>query len=279
MKKRVLIFGKWLMVLSILLMSVAACSDDSDDDKEATGDTKTPKYVFYFIGDGMGAAQRQSAEFYKMQVEGETNYSLYMDKLPVAGINTTYSTDSMVTDSAAAGTALATGYKTNNGVIAKLPDGTDVKSIIEAAEEKGMKTGIVTSTRITHATPAVFASHNMDRNDENGIAVDYLDSGVDYFAGGGYNYFVGRDNAKGLKSKRNDDRDLVVEFENLGYITFVGEDTSSDFNNYQVQENDKVLALVTGSHLPYEIDREDSTIVTPSLSELTQRDRIAISRG
>ena len=101
---------------------------------EAASDA--PKYVFYFIGDGLGASQRQIAEYYKQEVTGDKNVKLLMNTFPVAGINTTHSSDSLVTDSAAAGTALATGHKTNNGVISKLPDGRDVKSLIEAAEEK-----------------------------------------------------------------------------------------------------------------------------------------------
>ena len=118
-------------------------------------------------------------------------------------MNTTYSADTLITDSAAAGTALATGHKTNNGMIAQLPDGSNIKTLVELAEEKGMSTGIISTTRLTHATPASFASHNPDRNAENEIALDFSDSGVDFFAGGGYRHFLGKDSALG-KSKRTD---------------------------------------------------------------------------
>lgn len=143
------------------------------------------KYVFYFIGDGMGAGQRQITEEFKKGVLKKDG-KLLLNSLPFAGITTTYSADTLITDSAAAGTALATGHKTNNGYIAKDVNGNNLQTLLEMAQDKGMATGLVSTTRITHATPAVFAAHNLDRDDENGIAEDYVNSNVDYFAGGGY---------------------------------------------------------------------------------------------
>jgi len=230
----------------------------------------TPKYVFYFIGDGLGASQRQVAEFYAENASHNPKLKLAMNQMEVAGINTTYSMDSLVTDSAAAGTALATGYKTNNAVISQLPDGRNVKSLIEAAEEKGWVTGIVTTTRLTHATPAVFAAHNKSRDAENEIAADMSDSGVDYFAGGGYRHFVAKGGS--LKSKRDDNRDLVSEMDSNGYTTFVGEDASDAFRSYHPAANAKVFAALTYSHMPYEIDRINALDgKIPALSELVEK--------
>ena len=166
-----------------------------------TAQAATPKYVFYFIGDGMGAAQRQVAEYYLQQQKKDPALRLAMDTLPVTGITTTHSADSLITDSAAAGTALAAGVKTNNGVIGLLPDGTKVTTLLEQARDHGMKTGIITSTRLTHATPASFISKNPDRDDENAIAEEFVASGVDYMAGGGYRHFINK--ASGLKSNRH----------------------------------------------------------------------------
>ncbi|AZR73755.1 alkaline phosphatase [Anoxybacter fermentans] len=227
---------------------------------------KAPKYVFYFIGDGLGSSQRQAAEYFLQVKTGDNTVKLVMNQFPVAGINTTHSLDSLVTDSAAAGTALATGFKTDNGMIAQLPDGTNVKTLVEAAEEKGMATGIITTMRLTHATPAVFAAHNQSRGNENEIAVDYLDSGVEFFAGGGYRHFVPQNGE--LKSKRKDDRNLIEEFEKLGYKIFVTENDTEKFRNYKPVGKEKVFAVFTYSHLPYEIDRNDNV---PSLAELTQK--------
>ncbi len=230
----------------------------------------TPKYVFYFIGDGLGASQRQVAEYYAQQVAGDRSLKLAMNTMSVVGINTTYSSDSLVTDSAAAGTALATGYKTNNGVISQLPNGEKVKSLIEAAQEQGWATGIVTTTRLTHATPAVFASHNKSRDAENEIAADMSDSGVDFFVGGGFRHFVKQGGA--FKSKRKDDRDLVQEMRVAGYQTFVGEKSSAAFKSFVPGKDSKVFAALTYSHIPYELDRiNDNNNSLPALSEMTNK--------
>lgn len=230
---------------------------------------KSPKYIFYMIGDGLGASQRQIAEYYKQQVEGDDNLKLTMNSFPVAGMNTTHSLDTLVTDSAAAGTALATGYKTNNGMISQLPNGKNVKTLIEMAEEKGLATGMITTTRLTHATPAVFASHNASRNNEDEIAVDYLNSGVEFLAGGGYRHFA-PENWVGGKSKRTDERNLLKEFREKGYEVFYNESTVDEFREYEPGEDAKVIATFSSSHLPYEIDRmkEDKT---PSLAEITEK--------
>jgi len=228
----------------------------------------TPKYVFYLIGDGMGASQRQAAEYFLQAKTGDDTAKLVMNQLPIAGINTTHSYDSLVTDSAAAGTALAAGFKTNNGVISMLPDGTSVKTLVEAAEEKDMATGLISTTRLTHATPAVFASHNMDRNAENEIAYDFLDSGVDFFAGGGYRHFVPQDWQWG-KSKRKDNINVAQEFYKLGYNVFLTENDTDKFRAFNPNGQDKVFAAFTYSHLPYEIDRDNKKV--PSISEISAK--------
>lgn len=231
------------------------------------------KYVFYFIGDGMGAGQRQITEEFKKQVL-KKDEKLLMNSLPTVGITTTYSADTLITDSAAAGTALATGHKTNNGYIAKDKDGKDLKTLLEIAQEKGMATGLVTTTRITHATPAVFASHNITRNDENGIAADYVDSNVDYLAGGGYRHFVGKDS--GLTSKRKDDRDLMNEFKDKGYQVFLGEDSIKDFKKWSPKEGEKSIATFKASHMPYTIDDKDENY--PTLKEMTDKGIALLSK-
>lgn len=228
-----------------------------------------PKYVFMFIGDGLGAAQRQAAEYYLAEQKKDPKVKLLMNTFPVAGINTTYAADTLVTDSAAAGTALATGHKTNNDIIAKLPNGQNLKTLVECAEEKGIATGLVTTTRITHATPAVFASHNMFRDNENEIAVDYLDSGVDFLAGGGYRHFAPKSWTWG-KSSRTDERNLLDEFAGKGYRIFATPNDTKAFRSYQPKTAEKVVALFSSSHEPYEIDRRNND-KTPSLPEMTDK--------
>lgn len=232
-------------------------------------DTVAPKYVFMFIGDGLGSAQRQIAQLYQGEVTKNPEYKLTMNKLEVFGINTTYSADQLVTDSAAAGTALATGCKTNNGVIAKSPEGKDLKTLVEACEEKGIATGLVSTTRLTHATPAAFATHNISRGNENEIAVDYLDSGVDFIAGGGNRHFLPQDWKWG-KSKRKDDRNILSEFAKKGYKVFESKEKTKEFRGYVPEKEDKVIATFTYTHMPYEIDRMRDNEV-PSLAEMTEK--------
>jgi alkaline phosphatase len=233
-----------------------------------------PKYVFYFIGDGMGPAQRQSAQyFYKIETKNP-EAKLLMNSFPTSALITTHSDNTMITDSAAGGTALATGFKTTNGAISKLPDGTTIKTIAEAARDAGYAVGLATTTRITHATPASFSAHNMSRGNENEIAVDQLNSNFDYLAGGGFRHFVAKGNTEGLKSKRKDGRDLVAEFKTKGYTTFIGDKARDDFRGYHPKKGDKVLAPLAYSALGMEIDRRFSTQkenAMPALSELTAK--------
>jgi len=123
------------------------------------------------------------------------------------GFIQTSSADAFVTDSGAAGTALATGVKTNNGFIGMDPDQNPVKSILHIASDNGLSTGVVVSCAVTHATPAAFIANQPSRNMAEAIALDYLSSGVDVFIGGGRNHF----------ENREDGRNLLDELESAGY--------------------------------------------------------------
>lgn len=145
------------------------------------------KYVFYFIGDGMGLAQVLNAEYYLNQRNGELGITpLCFASFPYTGFATTFSANSNVTDSSAAGTALATGHKTNNGVMGQLPDGTPVYSVATWAKAAGRRVGITTSVGINHATPAAFYAHRPSRNDYYEIGVQLAESGFDFFGSGDF---------------------------------------------------------------------------------------------
>ncbi len=152
------------------------------------------KYVFYFIGDGMGPAQVHLTEAYlasakegyndsKLEIEKTVN--LNFTKFPINGMITTYCANRFITDSAAAGTALATGQKTYaEGVSLATDKKTRLNTIAEKAKAKGMKVGIVTSVGMDHATPSVFYAHEIDRDNYYNIGVQLANSDFDYFAGG-----------------------------------------------------------------------------------------------
>lgn len=259
-------FGKKVMMMFITWCCLGFAGT-------ATG-AEGPRYVFYFIGDGMGPAQIQAAQYFHKIETRNPDAKLVMNTFPRSALVSTHADNTLITDSAAGGTALATGYKTTNGVIAKLPDGRDVKTIAEAVREKGYAVGIATSVRISHATPAAFSAHNMSRSMENEIAVDQVNSGFEYYAGGGYRHFVARGNTRGLKSKRKDDRDLVAELKENGYTTFVGENRRDAFRALTPGKGEKVFAALAYSALDYEIDRKnspDGPNAMPSLAELTEK--------
>ena len=131
------------------------------------------KNVIFMIGDGMGLNQLYAG----MTANGGT---LNIERCTHTGLAKTYSANSYITDSAAGGTALATGSKTNNGMIGMNADSVAVESVLSAAEEAGMATGLVATVRITHATPASFYAHQINRGMYQEIAVDMLTSGVDF---------------------------------------------------------------------------------------------------
>ncbi|HUT85558.1 MAG TPA: alkaline phosphatase [Elusimicrobiales bacterium] len=230
---------------------------------------KAPKYVFLFIGDGMGISHRHIAELYHQEKTGNKNAKLLINSLTVTGINTTGSADSYVTKSCAAGTALATGYKTNKHMIGMLPDKTKLKTILDAAKEKGWTTGVVTTDAIVGATPAAFLAHNGNRYNYNEIAQDVVYSGVDFIAGNGYGIFTAKNS--GYKSLREDDKNLVSELKNIGYKTFIGEDSSDNFRNFVPNKKEKVFAAFSFKYPPYEIDRAVSNTKTPTLTEMTEK--------
>ena len=135
------------------------------------GSAKAPKYVFYFIGDGMGFGQIQSTEmYYRFGAPVPGADSLIFTRFPVAGYITTYSASSTVTDSAAAGTALSTGEKTTNGQLGTDPDMNPLTSVAKQLKEKGMGVAIFTTVAADDATPGAFYATQPTRNNHYLIA-------------------------------------------------------------------------------------------------------------
>lgn len=157
------------LLLGLLAVSAAVCAE-------------APKYVFVFIGDGMSMPQRMTTEeFARLSGYGP----LAMNALRYQSSTRTRSANAIVTDSAAAATAIGCGEKANNGALGVAPDGRRLESVAEFAKKRGMKVGIMTTVPIVHATPAGFYAHRPNRGDSYGIALDLLASKFDFFAGGG----------------------------------------------------------------------------------------------
>lgn len=167
--------------------------------------------IIFCIGDGMGLGQVALARMKAAGPDGK----LYMERMPVAGFVRTHSADALVTDSAAASTALASGVKTNNGMVGMTPDGTQYQTILESAKAGQMTTGLVVTSAITHATPAAFASHVKTRKMQDKIAKQLIANKVNVLFGGGQEYFLPRSSGK---SKRNDEKNLIEQAEQAGYL-------------------------------------------------------------
>ena len=188
MRKRLVILGRtFVMAFMAVLFFIPAAAGAG------------AKYVFLFIGDGMGTAQRNAAELYlagRREEDGdvlERDAQLVMNTLPVNGFIRTNSL-SGITDSAAAGTALATGRKTENGAVAMNPKtGEKFSSVAAAARKKGMRVGIVTSSFFEDATPAAFYGHAAKRTNHYNLGTQLVESGFEYFGGGGFINPKGKD--------------------------------------------------------------------------------------
>nr|2IUC_A Chain A, ALKALINE PHOSPHATASE [Antarctic bacterium TAB5] len=150
---------------------------------------KTPKNVILLISDGAGLSQISSTFYFK---EGTPNYTQFKN----IGLIKTSSSREDVTDSASGATAFSCGIKTYNAAIGVADDSTAVKSIVEIAALNNIKTGVVATSSITHATPASFYAHALNRGLEEEIAMDMTESDLDFFAGGGLNYFTSRKDKK-----------------------------------------------------------------------------------
>ncbi len=152
----------------------------------AVGYAKGPKYIFYFIGDGMGPSHVLGTELYLGELQGVIGrpQKLCFTQFPESAFVTTYSATNGVTDSAASGTALSTGHKTYNAAIGVGRDTVEVYSVAADLADKGMAIGVATTVPINHATPSAFYAHNMSRHNYDEIAPWILEAGYDFYAGG-----------------------------------------------------------------------------------------------
>lgn len=224
---------------------------------QSSSQTDAPQNVILLIPDGFGPASSTMARDYLRWKHGTT--TLALDTLERGSVRT-FAADSRVTDSAAGATAYSTGTKTYNGAIAVDTLEQPVATILEAAEADGMATGLVATSRLTHATPATFAAHVPDRWMENEIAAQEILQGIDVLLGGGRRHFVPQ-SVDG--SDRNDDRNLMDEAADDGYQV-----VQNRSGLMQVTEG-PVLGLFSMSHMDYEIDRNPDE--QPSLAEMTRK--------
>lgn len=277
-------------VVAAVVACVAACGSSESDRSTPVAPVVVPdKNVVFFLGDGLGITTLTAARIYSVGEEGE----LAIDTLPESAFVHTYSRDGQITDSAAAMAAYMTGVKANNRVISMSPEtravdaqgrayarnedttcpvagnGTAVETLLELMKGAGYGTGIVATTRVTHATPASTYAHVCHRDAHNTIAAALVPGGADFNArlgdgldvviGGGMRNFLPSD--KG--GRRNDGRDLVVELRKANYQVA---STRAQFDRLPV-DGSKIMALLTPGDMSYDLDRDPAK--EPSLAEMT----------
>ncbi len=248
-----------------------------------------PQNVIFFLGDGMGITTLTAARIYAVGEDGD----LTIDTLPETAFVKTFSNDAQVTDSAPSMAAYMTGVKMNNEVISMSQDtkaieplanangeklinncgannGKPATTLLELAKAKGFAAGVVTTTRLTHATPATTYAHVCHRELENDIAAmavpggagynTKLVDGIDVMLGGGAQFF--KSAAQG--GKRADGRDLIAEMQakNYRFVANSGELAAIDAN-----KTGKLFGLFSQSHMSYDLDRDPAK--EPSLADMT----------
>jgi alkaline phosphatase len=230
--RSVVILLAWAVVVSCASLSQQAIAQEP------------PTRVILIIGDGAGASYWTAAAF--------AADNLAVERFPVMGLVDTRASDSKTTDSAAAATALSTGVRTYNGAIGVDPDGNSVTTVLTVAQSRGMATGLVATSSITHATPAAFASHVPDRNMEWEIARQLADANVDVILGGGRRFFD--------PTHRPDSLDLLSSL--AAHYSYV--ETAAELAILQTSELHKLLGLFAAEHMPAEPLR------SPTLPEMTR---------
>jgi alkaline phosphatase len=237
-----------ILLATILVLLLPACR---------SGET-SPHQVILLLGDGLGSSQITFAR--DLLLEPGERFSF--ETLPKTGLMTTYSASNLVTDSAAAATALASGQKTKNQYVGVDPEKQPLTTLTDEAQRQGWRIGYVTNTAITHATPAAFyasVSNRYTQTDQ--IALDLLDQAPDVAFGGGW-----RDFLPPVKfGRRQDGRDLLAEAEEAGYSVW------REPGDIDPKTGGKVLGLFAGNHLPLALDREQipPAAQPPSLAQLT----------
>ncbi|MGN0867277.1 MAG: alkaline phosphatase [Oligosphaeraceae bacterium] len=222
----------------------------------ALAEAASPKYVFLFIGDGMSVPQRSIAEEFSKQIG---RGPLVINSFPMQALTRTSSADALITDSAAAATAIACGEKTKNGQLGVSADlSQKLISCAVKAHEAGKKVGIITSVTINHATPAGFYAHQPSRGLLYRIGLDLIDSDFEFFGGGGFS---------GQHDKTDDEMykgNLYDLAQQAGYTLA----RSRDELNALAPDTPKALALYGEGALPYAIDDDPNA---PTLAEFTRK--------
>ncbi|MFD2706856.1 alkaline phosphatase [Salibacterium lacus] len=258
---------KWMTALTSVVVAAGGIlgysnltEADESSGVPSSGENSSPENVIVMIGDGLSAGPMEIAR----NLEGGKDTDLFMESLDDVGMMRTYSDDNAVTDSAAAGTAIATGSKTYNGGIGVDEDGDEVESILDQYQKDGKKVGVISTNTVTDATPAAFTASVSDRSGQADIARQQYEAQYDVMLGGGGDYF---------SAEAQDGTDLTQEFVEDGYEYVTDEESLNEAGT-----PDKLLGLFNDSYMNYKTDRDNVDSEEPSLEEMTSKSLDVLSQ-
>lgn len=252
----------WIMLFIVcFIMSEQPMKAKLHEKFEKSPTGTNVKNVVLMIGDGMGVGQLEIARLLQYGKEG----SLFMESLPHVALMRTNSNDQFVTDSAAAGTALATGIKTNNGMIGLPPTKEKVVSILDTFQQAGKKVGIITTSSVTDATPASFVGNTENRWDgQPDIARQMLEKKLDVILGGGATFF---------SPEQQNNTQLVDRFKKEGY-TYVNKKQALT----KAEQATRLIGLFHPTYMSFKIDKQHLKNNEPSLMEMTDAGLTVLSK-
>ena len=216
---------------------------------------KKAKNVILLIGDGMSASQITS---YRLLKEGP-NGRIAVDNFPISGIVLTHSADAIITDSASSATAYSTGSKTKNGFLGVDQEGRILENLTEKLDNFGFVSALISTSEVTHATPAAFSSHVDSRRNTDEISSQMLESKVATILGGGRKFFLSAENG----GKRKDKRDLLEEAKKSHKILI----HKHELDISGITPSDRILGLFADEHLRDEENPENHSS-EPTLTEM-----------
>ncbi|MCP4294017.1 MAG: hypothetical protein GY786_00215 [Proteobacteria bacterium] len=244
------------LIFSFAMTLIVLQVDASDNGGQINHTGKTPNNIIIMFTDGTGIAFLETARLFNRHVHNEEFFltDTLINKTSI-GLMSNYSAGSLVTDSAAAGSAMATGYKAHNGSVGVNADRKPVQSVAELIKERGGSVAVVSNANITDASPAAFGgAHTPNRREYANIASQLLNGRIDIVMGGGRKYF--------RPNKRKDKRDLVAEFKEAGYVF------AEKSNQLADVQGKKLLALFAEKDMAFITERNDEK--EPDLVAMTK---------
>jgi len=248
-----------------VVLALASCASTGDSPAKAV---QQPKNIIIMFADGATSTQwdfgRYSSKVLRNQPFVTTDVVFKEGSL---GLLSTHPSDAYVVDSAAAGSAMSTGFKVNNAAIAITRDGKSVPTAMEVAKAKGKRIGLVTTATVYDATPAAFSLHALSRRDSQGLVDQYLALEPDVLMGGGADYFLPAGTPGG---KRKDGKDIIAAFRAKGYQVV------RNSGELKAATGAKLLGLFTDGDMDFELDRDPAN--EPTTAEMAAAALRALSR-